>query len=64
MELTRAHVEAFRRAYKQDTGEELSYAEASEMAHRLVNIFMILERAAIKQAREEQGLAEEDEEDE
>ena len=62
MELRREHIEAFRRAYKLDIGEDLSYSEAFEIAHRLVNIFLILEKAAQRQARKRQGL--EDDEDE
>ena len=61
MELRREHIEAFRKAYKQDIGEDLSYSEAFEMAHRLVNIFLILEKAAQKQARKRQDLDDDDE---
>ena len=62
MEIKREHIEAFREAYKLDIGEELSYTEAFEMAHRLVNIFLILEKAAQKQAQKCQN-AEDDEDD-
>ena len=46
MELKRETIEAFIKAYKNDYGEDLTFAQAHEIAHRLVNIFLILERAA------------------
>jgi hypothetical protein len=46
MELKRETIEAFIKAYKSDYGEDLTFAQAHEIAHRLVNIFLILERAA------------------
>jgi hypothetical protein len=55
MELTREHIEAFIKAYKSDIGEDISYKEAFEMAHRLVNVFLILEKAAL-QEREDAGM--------
>ena len=45
MHLTREHVQAFQKAYKHDVGEDLTNGEAFEMLDRLVNIFLILERA-------------------
>ena len=54
MELRREHIEAFQKAYKQSLGEDLSYPEAFEIAHRLVHIFLILEKAQIQQAEEEE----------
>ena len=45
MELKRETIEAFIKAYKNDYGEDLTFAQAHEIAHRLVNIFLILERA-------------------
>ena len=52
MQLRREHIEAFQKAYKHDVGEDLTYAEAFEMVDRLVNIFLILEKAEQKRARE------------
>ena len=49
MELTKEQVEAFINAYKNDIGEDISYKEAFEMAHRLLNVFLILERAALQE---------------
>jgi len=54
MELTREQVEAFRKAYKQSLGEDLSYKEAFEIAHRLVHIFLILEKAQLQQAQNDE----------
>jgi hypothetical protein len=51
MELRREHIEAFQKAYKHDVGEDLTYKEAFEMVDRLVNIFLILEKAEQKQAQ-------------
>jgi hypothetical protein len=48
MELRRETIEAFIKAYKNDFGEDLTFAQAHEIAHRLVNIFLILERAVEK----------------
>jgi len=53
MELKKHHVEEFIKAYKQSFGEELSYKEAHDIAHRLVHIFLILERAQIEQMQQE-----------
>lgn len=52
MQLRREHIEAFQKAYKHDVGEDLAYEEAFEMVDRLINIFLILEKAEQKQARE------------
>ena len=53
MQLRREHVEGFQKAYKHDVGEDLTYKEAYEMVNRLVNIFLILERAEEKRATEQ-----------
>lgn len=45
MHLTREHVQVFQKAYKHDVGEDLTNAQAFEMLDRLVNIFLILEKA-------------------
>jgi hypothetical protein len=50
MQLRREHIEAFQKAYKHDVGEDLAYDEAFEMVDRLVNIFLILEKAEQKLA--------------
>ena len=53
MHLTREHVQAFQKAYKRDVREDLTNAQAFEMLDRLVNIFLILERAEEKRATEQ-----------
>ena len=53
MELKRETIEAFIKAYKNDYGEELTFAQAHEIAHRLVNIFLILEKAATAESESE-----------
>lgn len=57
MELRRQHVEDFIRAYKHDVGEDLTYQEAFEMMDRLVRVFLILEKAEQKLAREREESA-------
>lgn len=58
MELKREQVEAFQKAYKQSLGEDLSYEEAFEVAHRLVHIFLILEKAQSQEVQEDELLDE------
>lgn len=53
MELRRETIEAFIKAYKNDYGEDLTFAQAHEIAHRLVNIFLILERATESKSESE-----------
>jgi len=53
MELKKEDIEAFIKAYKHDLGEDLSYKEAFEIAHRLMNVFLILEKASMQEAEEE-----------
>lgn len=55
-ELRRETIEAFMKAYKNDYGKDLTYEQAYEMAHRLVNIFLILEKAHLKEQAEEKGI--------
>jgi hypothetical protein len=59
MELKRETVEAFIKAYKNDFGEDLTFAQAHEIAHRLVNIFLILDKAANGEAHPEDLLDDE-----
>jgi hypothetical protein len=56
MELKRETIEAFIKAYKNDYGEDLTFAQAHEIAHRLVNIFLILERATERGSESEDFL--------
>jgi hypothetical protein len=56
MELKRKTIEAFIQAYKNDYGQELTFAQAHEIAHRLVNIFLILERALESQVESEDSV--------
>ena len=58
MELSREDIEDFRKAYKSDLGEELTYKQAHEIAHRLVGVFRLLEHAALKREADMSGLDE------
>ena len=42
MNLTDADIEDFRRAYREDFGEEVGVAEAREMAQRLMNLYELI----------------------
>lgn len=42
MEISKESIDKYRRAYKEDTGEEISFDEASEIVHRMLRLFEIL----------------------
>ncbi|MFH1694554.1 MAG: hypothetical protein ABH880_02255 [Patescibacteria group bacterium] len=42
MQLSREEIEEFQTIYKKEFGKEISYEEASESAHNLVNFFSLL----------------------
>ena len=56
MELKREAIEAFIKAYKNDYDEDLTFTQAHEIAHRLVNIFLILERATERDSESEDSV--------
>lgn len=44
MPLSKEDMEEFRAIYHEETGTYLSDAEVSEMAHRLINLYMLLSK--------------------
>ena len=58
MTLSKKSIEKFQEIFKKDYGQELSYDEASDSARRLVGLFEILQRVAVRDLRHQEKLKE------
>lgn len=54
MQIPKERIEEYQRAYKGDTGEEISFEEASEIVHRMLRLYEVLARPLPSEARRPQ----------